>query len=723
MKPNVLIALLVGCVMGFAVGKAVTAPAQPGPSTDAVVAAAPSPRGAGGPAPARADNEPVYKVPVGSSPAKGPATALVTVVEFSDYQCPFCSRADATVNQLLRDYGDKVRVVMKQQPLSFHDRARPAALAALAAGEQNKYWEMHAKLFANQQGLSDADLERYAGEIGLNVARWKADLQSPKLAGMVDADQTLGNQIGASGTPTFFINGKQLVGAQPVETFKSKIDAELAYAESLVRAGTGRAQVYERIIENGATQAVQGGGDQGGGGGGGCGAPSGGGGGCGAPGGGGGCGAPGGGGGCGAPGGGGGCGAPGGGGGGCGAPGGGCGAPSGNAPAAQVFKVDVPSDSPARGPKGAKVTVVVWSDFQCPFCSRAVPTLKELERSYGKDLRVVFRHQPLSFHDKAKGAAVASMAAHEQGKFWEMHDKLFENQQGLGDDTYLRLARELGLNEARFKAALANPKYAQLVDRDASEGSKVGADGTPTFFVNGRQLVGAQPVDQFKAMIDEEMKKADKLLAAGTKPDQLYAKINADNVAAAPAAPAAPQGGGAPAPAAVQNIEVGKAPVKGDKNAPVTIVAYSDFQCPFCSRVLPTLKELEQAYGKKIRVAFKNQPLPFHENARPAAAAALAAHEQGKFWEMHDKLFANQQALDRASLLRYAKELGLNEAKFTAALDSQKLKDQIDADQAEAGRVGANGTPTFFINGRQLVGAQPTAEFKKLIDEELAKKK
>ncbi|MBM4381563.1 MAG: thioredoxin domain-containing protein, partial [Deltaproteobacteria bacterium] len=258
MKPNVLIALLVGCVMGFAVGKAVTSPAQPGPSADTAVAAAPSPRGAAGPAPARTDNEPVYKVPVGTSPAKGPASALVTVVEFSDYQCPFCSRADATVNQLLRDYGDKVRVVMKQQPLSFHDRARPAALAALAAGEQNKFWEMHAKLFANQQSLSDADLERYAGELGLNVSRWKADLQSPKLAAMVDADQALGSAIGASGTPTFFINGKQLVGAQPVETFKSKIDAELGYAESLVRAGTARTQVYERIIENGATQAVQG---------------------------------------------------------------------------------------------------------------------------------------------------------------------------------------------------------------------------------------------------------------------------------------------------------------------------------------------------------------------------------------------------------------------------------------------------------------------------------
>src|SRR5687767_11055454 len=101
----------------------------------------------------------------------------------------------------------------------------------------------------------------------------------------------------------------------------------------------------------------------------------------------------------------------------------------------------------------------------------------------------------------------------------------------------------------------------------------------------------------------------------------------------------------------------------------------------------------------------------------------MAAHEQGKFWEYHDKLFANQQALDRPSLEKYAQELGLNMNKFKAALDGGKFKAQIDKDKAEAARVGAQGTPTFFINGHKLVGAQPPDAFKKLIDEELAKKK
>ena len=111
-----------------------------------------------------------------------------------------------------------------------------------------------------------------------------------------------------------------------------------------------------------------------------------------------------------------------------------------------------------------------------------------------------------------------------------------------------------------------------------------------------------------------------------------------------------------------------------------------------------------------------------HPNAQPAAEAAMAAHEQGKFWEMHDKLFANQQALDRASLEKYAQELGLNMAKFKADLDAQKYKSQIESETKEGQAVGVNGTPAVFINGRKISGAYPWDTFKKIADEELAKK-
>jgi protein-disulfide isomerase len=118
-----------------------------------------------------------------------------------------------------------------------------------------------------------------------------------------------------------------------------------------------------------------------------------------------------------------------------------------------------------------------------------------------------------------------------------------------------------------------------------------------------------------------------------------------------------------------------------------------------------------------------HQPLPFHNNAQLAAEASMAAHAQGKFWPMHDKMFENQKALERPDLERYAQEIGLNMAKFKAALDSGAFKARVAQDSAAATKAGASGTPTFFINGRRLVGAQPVDQFKKIIDEELAKKK
>src|SRR5437763_1839155 len=127
-----------------------------------------------------------------------------------------------------------------------------------------------------------------------------------------------------------------------------------------------------------------------------------------------------------------------------------------------------------------------------------------------------------------------------------------------------------------------------------------------------------------------------------------------------------------------------------------------------------------QNYPKDVRVAFKNNPLPFHQNAMPAAQAAVAAAKQNKFWEMHDKVFANQQDLSREAFEKYAKELGLDVAKFKADMDSQDTKTRIASEMAEAAKYGARGTPAFFVNGRAFSGAQPYDNFKKMVDEEVA---
>jgi protein-disulfide isomerase len=383
----------------------------------------------------------------------------------------------------------------------------------------------------------------------------------------------------------------------------------------------------------------------------------------------------------------------------------------------KTYKVPL-GDSYWKGAKNAKVTIVQISDFQCPFCSRVEGTMKEIEKAYPGTVKIVWKDNALPFHQNAMPAAEACRAAGEQGKFWQMHEKLFANQKALDRASLEKYAQELGLNMARFKADMESKKYAAQVKAETEAGNKVGARGTPTFFVNGRILVGAQPVDAFKAKIDEELKKADEMIKKGVPVAKIYEEIQkkaVDQVAAAPAG--GPPGGGGPEERVV--VDAGNSPSKGPKNAPVQIVEFSDFECPFCGRVVPTLKQIMDAYPGKVRITFKQFPLPFHKNAPGAAEAALAAHAQGKFWEMHDKLFQDPKALTRETFEKYAQELGLNLAKFKADLDSKKFEAAVKADFEYGQKVGRFGTPTFFINGRKVSGAMPFDNFKQIIDEEL----
>jgi protein-disulfide isomerase len=164
-------------------------------------------------------------------------------------------------------------------------------------------------------------------------------------------------------------------------------------------------------------------------------------------------------------------------------------------------------------------------------------------------------------------------------------------------------------------------------------------------------------------------------------------------------------------------------PARGPKDAPVEIVEFSDFQCPFCQRANPTVEQILKTYGDKIRFVYRHYPLGNHPDARPAAEAADCAHQQGRFWEFHDALFASPSRLGADDLKAHAVTAGLDAAKFAACVDGRQTKGVVDQDVKEADAVGVSGTPAFFINGRPLEGAQPFAAFKRIIDEELAAKK
>ena len=253
----------------------------------------------------------------------------------------------------------------------------------------------------------------------------------------------------------------------------------------------------------------------------------------------------------------------------------------------------------------------------------------------------------------------------------------------------------------------------------------MGANGTPTMFLNCHQVVGAVPYETIKAVLDEELGKAAALLKGEKPGPAFYEKACDANLAMAAAQPApAVQAPGAPAPVLGPDALALRPddPVRGNPKAPVTLVLFSDFQCPFCSRIEPTLAQVEKTYGDKVKVVWKHQPLPMHPNAIPAAIAAEAAREQGKFWEMHDRLFADQRDLNAATYERYASELGLDMPRFKAAVAANRGQDRIAADQALAGKVGVSGTPTLFVNGERVVGAVPFEQIKSVIDRQLARK-
>lgn len=171
---------------------------------------------------------PRIPVSVDDDPSIGPEDAPITIVQFAEFQCPYCGRAKETLDKVMEAYAGKVRMVFRDYPLSFHAEAVPAAVAANCSGEQGKYWEMYDILMKNQRALTDADLTRYATELKLDLAKWNTCRADPAQAAEVQADFEDGAKAGVTGTPAFFINGLFLNGAQPFSAFQEIIDQELA---------------------------------------------------------------------------------------------------------------------------------------------------------------------------------------------------------------------------------------------------------------------------------------------------------------------------------------------------------------------------------------------------------------------------------------------------------------------------------------------------------------
>ena len=600
-------------------------------------------------------------------PVWGNRAAPVTLVLFSDFQCPFCTKVETTINSLKEKYGkDKLRVVWKSNPLPFHQNARPASLAAETVFRLNgsaAFWKFHAAAFAGQQTLDYPHFEQWAVAAGVDKVKFKASYDKQEFAAKIDADMAVGKSAGVQGTPASFINGNFLSGAQPIEKFTEIIDAELGKAKAAIAAGTKPDKVYSKLSAENKAKAPA--------------------------------------------------------------------AAEKRAPDAKPAEDDktvwkVPAgNGPAKGGAEALVTIVQFSDFQCPFCSRVEPTIDEVMKTYGDKVRLIWRNNPLPFHPRAEPAAELTAEARAQKGdkgFWAAHALLFKNQQKLADEDLLGYAKELGLDVDKVKVAIKDKKYNAEMVADQELADDIQASGTPHFFINGRRLVGAQPVDKFKSVIDEELKKAEALVAKGIKAKDVYAEIIKDGKEP----PAAERKTvDAPAP---------DSPWKGGEKAKVVMEIFSDFQCPFCKRVEETVKQVEAAYGEKLKIVWRHKPLPMHKEAPLASEASQELYKQkgnAGFWKYHGMLFEKQgtpDALSRASLESYAEQAGADMVKFKKALDSKTHKPFVVSESAVADKAGISGTPAFVIgpvdkgqvNGYYISGAQPLPKFKKLIDKALA---
>jgi len=594
-------------------------------------------------------SEEFASVPVSDrDPQWGARDAPVTIVEFADFQCPFCSRVQPTLRQIRDLYGPrKVRLVWKNNPLPFHANARPVAEAALvvfALKGNDAFWQFHDRAYGNQTLLSDESYGAWASDVGVELTELRSALASKKYSGKIDQDMALAAKIGANGTPAFRINGVTVSGSQPFDRFKEVIDAQLAEAAQAVASGTAAIDVYASLTNKhqsaeapppAARQAEE------------------------------------------------------------------------NDPS--VWKVSIADDDPVRGTKDALVTIVEFSDFQCPFCKRVEATLKQIADTYGSDVRFVWKDNPLPFHPRARPTAALARFAYKQkgnSAFWAVHDQLFASNPKLGDEDLMHVAEQAGVNWSAAKAAIDSKKFDNKIESSIDLATDLQARGTPHFFINGRRLSGAQPFDSFKKLIDEEVSKGKALVAKGVPRAKVYEELMKDAK-------------GPPPPEKKEVPVAGKEnPFKGAAGAKVVIQQFSDFQCPFCKRVEPTVDQILQEYGGKVKVVWRNVPLDFHQDAPLAAEAAYEAFVQkgnDGFWKFHGKLFEKQPDIKRPTLEAIAQEQGLDMTKFKNALDNHTHKAEIDKDKAIADKAEIRGTPGFTINGYFVSGAQPFPQFDKLI--------
>ena len=488
-------------------------------------------------------------------------------------------------------------------------------------------------------------------------------------------------------------------------------------------------------------------------------------------------------------------------------------------------------ESPWLGPRTAPVTIVVFSDFQCPYSAKAHPDLKRFVTELPDQVRLVFRHYPLPGHRYAQQASEAAALAQDQGKFWEYHDLLFANQDKIESQDLYEYARRLDLDMSLFEQGMETRKHKARILADLESGERYGVRGTPAIYINGKprrtrtvryfaelmpfvqeELNGAAnnrrssrapergvlaevagvriteadlprnelyrleealyylKLEQTKELLEKRLMyleaesrgisvdslyRADigsipairevetqyevfqgyvannpRLMRLGerdrdaeilrlleiqldptlTFKEQVFRKLTGivqqltiERLKPVLVAKLTRKYGAhiqidAPEPLTYEIDTIGR-PSLGPENAPITIVMFSDFECPYSKNVMPTIHEVLERFPEDVRLVFRHFPLRIHKRAQLAHEASECAREQGKFWQYHDLVFANEDALAENDLKKHAADLGMDVLRFNNCLETRRFENKVRRDVRDARTYHVTATPSFYVNG------------------------
>ncbi|MCA9716801.1 MAG: thioredoxin domain-containing protein [Myxococcales bacterium] len=400
--------------------------------------------------------------------------------------------------------------------------------------------------------------------------------------------------------------------------------------------------------------------------------------------------------------------------------------------------VALAGDDHALGGDEPLVTIVVFSGYACPPCGRTWQVLDNLVEDYGDSVRVVFRALTMPGFSTGEQAIEAALAAGAQGRFWPMHRRLYEAGGQLDRAKLESLAQALELDMTRFRDDLDTGVHTGTRMRHRRQALELGIEFGPIAFVNGRPVVGFRSEPEWHALIDQELGEArgrldggvarsalyDDFMAEAVKervelPEELLARYRELLAARAPEQDVPAQ---RPDPELRYAVGAEGAPTIGPEDAPVLIVAFMDLECPYCKRLHAEALggALRERFPADVRVAIRHYPLPIHPAAGGIARACVAAQRQGKFWPFYERLMAAKGgSLSRTTFLELVHELELDKERFLADLDDPEVLEVVREDLLLGRRLGVDGTPGLFINGRYLSGYQPLDALAQRVEEEL----